>query len=250
MNKLEIECENIINDTERKLNEKISKDITIKWERKCPQCNSIVYYNNKHNRNTAVKENRICNRCRGLNSRINRSGGFVNVNGEIRWIRNCPKCNNIIYHKDRLFRNNSESKKHLCMECQRELHSKVMKGRKQSDDDKRKKRISRISYIIQKNGGIRPMCSIRACKYLDQLNKEKEYNFQHALNGGEYHIKKLGYFVDGYDKEKNVVIEYDEFHHNTPRRKEKDVIRMNEIKSFLGCRFLRYNEKTGELKEY
>ena len=70
------------------------------------------------------------------------------------WTRNCPKCNDIIYHEDRIFRNTSELKKHICIKCQSELHSKTMKGRKQSDNDRRKKRISKINYIIQKNNGI------------------------------------------------------------------------------------------------
>jgi ABC-type multidrug transport system ATPase subunit len=32
--------------------------------------------------------------------------------------------------------------------------------------------------------------------------------------------------------------------------KEKDCIRMKEIKELMGCKFFRYNEKNQELKEY
>lgn len=250
MNNLSLECVNIINDTPTELNKEISKDTTKRWERKCPQCNKIIFHSRKDSRDVSIRKNRICNICRGLNSRIHRSDGFLNVDGKIKWIRNCPNCNNVIYYENRIFRNSTELKKHICIECQRKLHSIIMKGRRQSIDDRKKKRISKINYIIHKNGGVRPMCNIKACKYFDKLNEEKGWNFQHALNGGEYHIKELGYFIDGYDKEKNIVIEYDELHHNYPKYKEKDIKRMNEIINHLGCKFLRYNEKTNELKEY
>jgi len=60
-------------------------------------------------------------------------------------------------------------------------------------------------------------------------------DLQHAENGGEYMV--LGYFVDGYSKEKNIVIEYDEKHHN--RQIDKDLKRQNEIENYLKCKFIR-----------
>ena len=41
--------------------------------------------------------------------------------------------------------------------------------------------------------------------------KKKDGIFNIALNGGEKRI--ICYYVDGYDKDKNIVIEYDELHH-------------------------------------
>jgi hypothetical protein len=76
-----------------------------------------------------------------------------------------------------------------------------------SDTYRKKHRIRRIAEIKEKNG-ITPNFNPKACEIIDAYGKEHGYNFQHALNGGEYHIKELGYFVDGYDKEKNTVIEY------------------------------------------
>ena len=51
---------------------------------------------------------------------------------------------------------------------------------------------------------------------------------------------------------KLIVIEYDEPHHYTwdGKLRPYDIIRMNDIISHLGCTFMRYNEKTGELKSY
>lgn len=81
-------------------------------------------------------------------------------------------------------------------------------------------------------------------------NMRPNYNFQHALNGGEY--KVLGYSVDGYDVYKNVVFEYDERRHfdRIGNLKPDDVERMRLIKNELKCTFLRFNECTGKLITY
>jgi hypothetical protein len=65
-------------------------------------------------------------------------------------------------------------------------------------------------------------------------------DLQHAENGGEFYIEQLGYWVDGYSKEKNIVIEYYEsFHEN---QKEKDLRRQHEITKHLNCKFIIINE--------
>ena len=65
-------------------------------------------------------------------------------------------------------------------------------------------------------------------------------DLQHAENGGEYHIKELGYWVDGYSEEKNIVIEYYESFHE--KQKERDERRKQEIIEFLGCKFIEIKE--------
>ena len=91
--------------------------------------------------------------------------------------------------------------------------------------------------------------NINACQYIDKLNEEKGWHLQHALNGGE--IEVGGYFLDGYDKEKNIVFEYDETNHYSDVYnnvlKEKDVKRQKFLKTKLNCEFYRYNEKLGLL---
>jgi len=61
-------------------------------------------------------------------------------------------------------------------------------------------------------------------------------DLQHAENGGEFYLKELGYWADGYSKEKNIWFEYNERAHN--RRKEKDERRKQEIINFLHCKFI------------
>ena len=62
----------------------------------------------------------------------------------------------------------------------------------------------------------------------------------HAENGGEYYIKELGYWVDGYSPNKNIVIEYYEKYHK--QQKERDRQRKEEIIKLLNCEFIEINE--------
>ena len=106
---------------------------------------------------------------------------------------------------------------------------------------------------IESIGGMGPNSKSfnpNACKYFDDLNKQTGWNLQHALNGGE--IQVCGYCVDGYDKSKNIVVEYNEHHHYNGFGilKNKNIDRMKIIKDNLKCEFWRYNEKTTELKKY
>jgi len=86
-----------------------------------------------------------------------------------------------------------------------------------------------------------PNYSPNACILIDEYAQQNNFKFQHAENGGEYHIKELGYWVDGYDAEKNTVIEVDEpFHYdNHDNLTERDIRRQNEIIEFLDCDFIR-----------
>jgi hypothetical protein len=81
-----------------------------------------------------------------------------------------------------------------------------------------------------------------ACEIIEQYGIDNGYNFQHALNGGEYYIKELKFWLDGYDKNKNVVIEYMEKHHNRPKQVIKDKIREEKITNLLKCKFIKIYE--------
>lgn len=83
-------------------------------------------------------------------------------------------------------------------------------------------------------------------KILEQIAKEHGWNIQHAENGGEFYTG-IGYFVDAYDKEKNIVLEYDEPVHYVDVEnnilREKDLKRQQEIIEHLHCEYWRFNEK-------
>lgn len=86
-----------------------------------------------------------------------------------------------------------------------------------------------------------PNYNIKAIPIIEEYGKKYGYNFQHAENGGEYYVDGLGYYLDGYDNEKNVVIEIDESHHfnKDGSLKQSDVIRQEKIEKLLSCKFIR-----------
>ena len=84
-----------------------------------------------------------------------------------------------------------------------------------------------------------PCYNPNACILIEEYGKEHGFNFQHAENGGE--VRVIGYSLDGYDKEKNVVIEVDEPSHRW--KVEYDARRQKEIEEHLGCKFIRLKTK-------
>ena len=103
-----------------------------------------------------------------------------------------------------------------------------------------KTRLRRIKEIVRDkfNGNqMIPSYNPKGCEIFDKISKEKGIHIQHAMNGGEYHIKELGYWVDGYVSINNVVYEFDEKYHKY--QKENDIIRENEITNLLECEFIR-----------
>lgn len=118
--------------------------------------------------------------------------------------------------------------------CPRENFSHTEKSRK-------KMRLSAIKRIKDQYGQIFPNYSLKACKLFNNLNRFTGWNGQHAENGGEFYIEELGYFVDYYEKNLNLILEYDEPHHynSDGTLREKDLQRQKEITEFLGCKFIR-----------
>ncbi len=72
--------------------------------------------------------------------------------------------------------------------------------------------------------------------HMKHIAEEHDWHIQHAENSGEFYIG-IGYFVDVYDKEKNVVLEYDEKKHYW----------QSQIIQHLHCEYWRYNETTATL---
>lgn len=100
-------------------------------------------------------------------------------------------------------------------------------------DVKRKQREGAIKYVEK----IRGKCSPNIGKNEKQLLDEFELNNNCKLIR-QYYIKNLGYFVDGYWKEQNVIIEVDE----KPKINERDIRREKEIKEELNCKFIRIKD--------
>lgn len=115
-----------------------------------------------------------------------------------------------------------------------------MYGKSHSLEAKRKMRLKRTQKFMAT--GTTPRVNPTACTAIDNLGTELGYKFQHGMNGGEVYLEKLGYYLDGYDATNNVVVEYDEPHHQTEKWKAKDLIRQQEIIQSLNCKFIRLVE--------
>lgn len=127
--------------------------------------------------------------------------------------------------------------------------ARMGKTRIVTEQERHLRRLNRILEIKEKCGQIMPNFNSEACCFIDEYGKDNGYKFQHAMNGGEYYIKELGYFVDGYDKDKNIILEIDEkkhFNFDGSLRK-KDIIRQIEIKNLLGCMFIRFKLELGNI---
>lgn len=122
-------------------------------------------------------------------------------------------------------------------------------GTHHTEEHKYKQRLGTIAYLTKTKGFNNPRFNINSGEYIEKLNKEKNWNLQYYANGGE--CKIYGYFVDGYDKNKNIVFEYDEPRHYKDVYNnvlsDKDIIRQNNIIDKLHCQFWRYNERLDKL---
>ena len=101
-------------------------------------------------------------------------------------------------------------------------------------------RLRTIAMLSATNRNFHPGYNKSACKLFDEIINRTGYNIQHALNGGEYYIEKLCYWIDGYDKENNIVYEFDEERHfSYGKLKEKDInsqiSRITDVKNCRNC---------------
>lgn len=123
--------------------------------------------------------------------------------------------------------------------------SKSLQQYKMPSKLKRKRRLSLINRLKKLHGSIRVNYNVKSIPFFDKLSKERGWNLQHAENGGEFYTG-IGYFVDAYDKQRNIVVEYDEPRHYIDVKNniltEKDLNRQKEIIEHLHCEFWRYNE--------
>jgi hypothetical protein len=200
--------------------------------RKCSKCDSAIQYERLYSKRRADKQNRLCRSC---TQKIN--------------VSKRPPFSDLTKEKMSKYRR-GKTYKELGIVCNLVKRGNTISNRKKGIPLTKEHclalRNARIEWL-KNHDFIFPTFNKSACEYLDRLNKEFGWNLQHALNGGEYLV--CGYWVDGYDKNRNIVVEYDEPFHNKPSRQYKDEKRTEEIKRSLQCRFYRYNVRNNELKE-
>jgi hypothetical protein len=216
-------------------------------ERNCPKCNDLIKYNSQGMFYSDIKHSTLCKKCKPLIPSVLYTKVCCNCCIEVNYLTEkyykklknsdvlCTTCRLKKWHnnKNHTSREKILNTPRFCPNCNKELSRYNTKNRI---------RLCKSCAGLQR---ITPYYNPNACKIIDEYGKANGYNFRHAENGGEY--KVLRYSLDGYDKEKNVVIEYDEKHHfSDGYLVDKDVRRMNDIICHLKCKFLRLNER-GEI---
>lgn len=112
-----------------------------------------------------------------------------------------------------------------------------------SEKTKDKLRVIFVEKLKNTNRSFHPPYNKKACEYFNMMMEDSNFFIQHAENFGEFHIKELGYFVDGYDAENNIVYEWDEkWHFEDDKIIEKDKIRQEKIENLLECKFIRIKQ--------
>jgi len=226
-----------------------------KFIRNCPKCEKEIIHTRK---DSMIKYlNSLCKKC--YYNRPKNTGPFV---------KNCPECNKIIKftRSDVLFKSIKENKS--CKSCSfkdkiytEERNKKIsisregkpsnMMGKRHSKETKLK--IGKSNTTSIKKAWTNPDIRKKYLRYnkwintrldkgqLELLEKWNRLGFRFQPN---FQLKtdKFLYYLDGYDKEKNVVLEYDSRYHNSPTQKEKDYKRQTIIIEYLNPKkFWRYN---------
>ena len=124
------------------------------------------------------------------------------------------------------------------------------KNKKRTILERRKMRLTRIELL--KNKKVKyPNYNKKACDFFKLLNKKYDLKGRHAEYKGEFYIKELGYWLDYYIPELNLVIEWNEKKHyemneHTGRYNltNKHKFRQNEIKKHLDCTWININQES------
>ena len=195
------------------------------YVRNCKKCGKEIIHKDEKNLKRALKANKNCLYC----SNSEKASG---ENNSMFGKTHSEEAKQKIREKRKLQITTQETRDKLSIIHKQRLEEyNHWVGRSHSNSAKEKMRITASKRIIENKW--HPSFNIEACNVIQNYGKKYGYNFQHALNGGEYFIEELGYWVDGYDIEKNVVIEYYEIGHKYYI--DKDETRMQNIKNHLNC---------------
>lgn len=190
-------------------------------DRKCEHCDTLI--------TSRKKKTVLCPRC----ANHERHRQYVARHKGKLWYRNCPLCGHTSTFTDYRNRWRAERDSALCRVCSGKRRPRHTQEARRKIRKKFAERIGTYRW--------RPTYSPKACRLFDEIDKRLKFHGQHAENGGEYLIKELGYWVDYYEPDLNLIIEYDEAHHYTAQGvlKKKDRLRQAEIQNKLNCKFIR-----------
>lgn len=230
-----------------------------KWKRQCPSCNKDIYHTECWVRNKSEKLSKKCKSCAlkgrvvSVETRLLQSKSFKG-----RKVSDKTRKNMSIAQTGR--KHSIETRLKMCGSnngmygVYRTGDKNPFCGKKHDDESKRKMRIAMSHKIIKKDvvSGRLNNINSKEILYFEKLEKEKNWNgIFYGKCSHQFLLNELGYFIDYYEPNLNIVVEYDEpRHYMCGKLREKDIIRMNNIKNFLNCKFYRFNEKLNLLQEW
>jgi hypothetical protein len=229
-------------------------------EKLCPKCQKVLTYSSNYHAKLSIIKNSPCLSCSqkgkilskehkenikknhadvsGENNPMFGKSGFI---GKKHTKESLEKISN--GNKGKIFSKESSEKLSKSLKEYYKTHNGTTLGKKHTNETKNKMRLSaikRISIAKFEGNQFYPSYNKKSIQIIEEYSIQNNFNIIHAENGGEYYIEKLGYWLDGYDIEKNIVIEFNEKHHNY--RTEKDTERRENIINFLKCDFIIINE--------
>lgn len=246
-----------MNQQNREQNEELS------FTRNCPKCNKELSYSSKFTLKNAEDKNTSCKSCSLKGKGTGFKKGCVPANkGKPAWNKGL-KGVQVAWNKG-LTKETNQSVMQYCINggISRRGRSAWNKGLTKETDERVALNVKKTGETLHKlhqegiifSPTIRPEVKKKlretfqrkvvelggfpnynpiACKIFDDINKEMDWNGIHAMNGGEFKI--CGYWVDYYEPNLNIVIEYYEnFHKNSIVR---DEFRQSEIVKELNCKF-------------
>jgi hypothetical protein len=210
------------------------------WVRNCPCCNRKIVYTQKGYYERALNKKTKCARCCKIGRVLSEEHKQKIATASAKRIvsddtRKKISENNCCFWKGKFGKTHHSFGKTYGF------------GRKHSAETK--KRMSLIQTALWKNPIIRKK-RLSTIKWnnttmdngqLELLKKWDSMGFNFEPNY-KLHTNDFLYFIDGYDKEHNVVMEYDSKYHRRKDIREKDLIRQNNIIKILNPKkFWRYD---------
>jgi hypothetical protein len=253
----------------------------MEYKRTCPKCNREIYYTTEHILKQSIKENRVCKSCamrkRYLDPKERKkiSVSTTKVYNDNPLLREKASISSTKRFSDPKEREKTgiATKKALENPTVREKIS-IANIKRYSDPNERKKdseavktayldpdirkRHKKAIQIAMQNPDIRKrhINALLETKYLGRKTDKGQLEMISCWNkmgfkfepNYQVHTDTDLFYIDGYDKNRGVVLEYDSKYHNRLGQKEKDLIRQNKIIEILHPKkFWRYNTETKSL---
>lgn len=206
----------------------------------CPMCGRIMYYASSPSLKTSVKLNRYCTTCcragkkqspEHVLNRVQARAGYLHANdtkkkmSDSARFRKIPKEQQSTMHLGLRGVKLSPIRREQISECVKKAWANPVNRKKYYDA------LSKTKWLkVRTDRG-----------QLELLEKWNKLGFQFEPNY-QIHTNGFLFYIDGYDKEHGVVLEYDSKYHHKHYQREKDLLRQKRIIDILNPkRFWRYD---------